>query len=168
VDILNRIRKVGCVRNYSEVVRDGKKDWWTRRDSNPRPPHCERGALPAELLARPWLTSGYNLIYQPQEIKGKSLIKGARRTTKNSDLSGILFPLPCSLHLGSCHSELIDKSARLRYSVQADLIGHFCRKENHTVRERERELRRRRKRKAETLRAKSKAARAEAAAKKVK
>ncbi len=25
--------------------------WWTRRDSNPRPPHCERGALPAELLA---------------------------------------------------------------------------------------------------------------------
>src|SRR5260370_20300184 len=25
--------------------------WWTRGDSNPRPPHCERGALPAELLA---------------------------------------------------------------------------------------------------------------------
>jgi hypothetical protein len=25
--------------------------WWTRWDSNPRPPHCERGALPAELLA---------------------------------------------------------------------------------------------------------------------
>ena len=25
--------------------------WWTRRDSNPRPPRCERGALPAELLA---------------------------------------------------------------------------------------------------------------------
>src|SRR5260370_29022309 len=27
------------------------KRWWTRGDSNPRPPHCERGALPAELLA---------------------------------------------------------------------------------------------------------------------
>src|SRR5215472_14249931 len=24
--------------------------WWSRRGSNPRPPHCERGALPAELL----------------------------------------------------------------------------------------------------------------------
>jgi hypothetical protein len=24
--------------------------WWSRRDSNPRPPRCERGALPAELL----------------------------------------------------------------------------------------------------------------------
>src|SRR5256885_3498719 len=27
------------------------KIWWTRGDSNPRPPRCERGALPAELLA---------------------------------------------------------------------------------------------------------------------
>src|SRR5438309_6219682 len=27
------------------------KEWWTRWDSNPRPPRCERGALPAELLA---------------------------------------------------------------------------------------------------------------------
>src|SRR3954465_8469366 len=26
-------------------------EWWTRWDSNPRPPRCERGALPAELLA---------------------------------------------------------------------------------------------------------------------
>jgi hypothetical protein len=26
--------------------------WWTRGDSNPRPPRCERGALPAELLAQ--------------------------------------------------------------------------------------------------------------------
>ena len=23
--------------------------WWTVRDSNPRPPRCERGALPSEL-----------------------------------------------------------------------------------------------------------------------
>src|SRR5512143_115416 len=48
-------------------------NWWTRRDSNPRPPHCERGALPAELLAhvRCLRESGYNLIYQPEEIKKK-------------------------------------------------------------------------------------------------
>ena len=26
-------------------------EWWTRGDSNPRPPRCERGALPTELLA---------------------------------------------------------------------------------------------------------------------
>src|ERR1700690_3489419 len=25
--------------------------WWTTGDSNPRPPRCERGALPAELVA---------------------------------------------------------------------------------------------------------------------
>ena len=25
--------------------------WWTRRDSNPRSPRCERGALPAKLRA---------------------------------------------------------------------------------------------------------------------
>src|SRR6266849_1449313 len=27
-----------------------RKIWWSRRDLNPRPPRCERGALPAELL----------------------------------------------------------------------------------------------------------------------
>src|SRR3984893_3552305 len=26
-----------------------ERSWWRRRGSNPRPPHCERGALPAEL-----------------------------------------------------------------------------------------------------------------------
>jgi hypothetical protein len=31
--------------------RDRRNDWWTARGSNPRPPHCERGALPAELAA---------------------------------------------------------------------------------------------------------------------
>src|ERR1700735_1546017 len=30
----------------------GKKmKWWTTGESNPRPPHCERGALPTELVA---------------------------------------------------------------------------------------------------------------------
>ncbi len=28
----------------------GKAKWWRRRDSNPRPQHCERCALPTELL----------------------------------------------------------------------------------------------------------------------
>src|SRR3954471_14159555 len=28
------------------------KDWWTAGGSNPRPPDCEPGALPAELAAR--------------------------------------------------------------------------------------------------------------------
>ena len=93
---------------------------------------------------------------------------GERRKAVSTPEFRLLSPITCPLPLGSCYSELIDKSARLRYSVQADLIGHFYRKENHIVRERERELRRRRKRKAETLKAKSKTARAEAAAKKVK
>jgi hypothetical protein len=33
------------------------KRWWTRGDSNPRPPRCERGALPAELLAHRWIAA---------------------------------------------------------------------------------------------------------------
>ena len=36
----------------------GKGEWWTRRDSNPRPQRCERRALPTELRAHvfynPW------------------------------------------------------------------------------------------------------------------
>ena len=32
--------------------RGGEKGWWTAWGSNPRPPRCERGALPAELAAR--------------------------------------------------------------------------------------------------------------------
>src|ERR1700732_2285828 len=35
----------------SEKLVKSFKIWWTRGDSNPRPPRCERGALPAELLA---------------------------------------------------------------------------------------------------------------------
>ena len=27
----------------------GSRNWWSGRGSNPRPPHCERGALPSEL-----------------------------------------------------------------------------------------------------------------------
>ena len=37
-DVANRITYINSV-------------WWTERDSNPRPPRCERGALPAELSA---------------------------------------------------------------------------------------------------------------------
>ena len=42
--------------------------WWTRGDSNPRPPRCERGALPAELLAheqQPILANAAHLANTP-------------------------------------------------------------------------------------------------------
>ena len=35
-------------------------NWWTTWDSNPRPPHCERGALPTELVAHAGLRLQYN------------------------------------------------------------------------------------------------------------
>ena len=38
-----------------------KRIWWTAWDSNPRPPRCERGALPTELAAH--FTGGTLLIY---------------------------------------------------------------------------------------------------------
>ena len=31
-----------------------RKEWWTRRASNPLPPACKTGALPIELRARMW------------------------------------------------------------------------------------------------------------------
>lgn len=37
--------------------------WWTRRDSNPRPPRCERGALPTEPRAHILLWRSKLLIY---------------------------------------------------------------------------------------------------------
>ena len=39
--------------------RKEKKRWWRRRGLNPRPPRCERGALPTELL--PHLGGHYTL-----------------------------------------------------------------------------------------------------------
>ena len=41
-----RLRENGCRRCFA----DG--GWWSRGGSNSRPPHCERGALPAELRPR--------------------------------------------------------------------------------------------------------------------
>src|SRR6266566_4565990 len=42
--------------------------WWTRGDSNPRPPRCEQGALPAELLAHTLVNRTAETTYtiQPQ------------------------------------------------------------------------------------------------------
>ena len=37
--------------SWAERKMTTQKDWWTARGSNSRPPHCERGALPAELAA---------------------------------------------------------------------------------------------------------------------
>src|SRR5215468_924253 len=43
--------------------------WWTRGDSNPRPPRCERGALPAELLAHRFsLASDYTSMSYGQQV----------------------------------------------------------------------------------------------------
>ncbi len=36
--------------NFEGTSGQTRVKWWSRRDSNPRPPRCERGALPAELL----------------------------------------------------------------------------------------------------------------------
>ena len=115
-------------------------NWWTRRGSNPRPPHCERGALPAELLAHGVdyrFRSGYNLIYRSKEIKKK--VDDPTLLT-----NPFVFAIVCRLE-----------------------TNHH-KKENQTMRERQKELRRRRKRREETLRARSKTAKAEAAAKKGK
>src|SRR5207247_1522284 len=51
-NIFRRFRMASLARfwNYEKSVKLFRI-WWTRRDSNPRPPRCERGALPAELLA---------------------------------------------------------------------------------------------------------------------
>ena len=40
-----------CCREGCRERRAGR-GWWTARGSNPRPPRCERGALPAELAAQ--------------------------------------------------------------------------------------------------------------------
>ena len=44
-------------------------DWWRRRDSNSRPPRCERDALPTELLPHSW---NLRMVYQklPRARKG--------------------------------------------------------------------------------------------------
>lgn len=50
-----------------------KKIWWTRRGSNPRPPHCERGALPAELLAHFDTGNAYSTIFNSMKSREKYL-----------------------------------------------------------------------------------------------
>ncbi len=45
--------------------------WWSRRGSNPRPPHCERGALPTELLPHVGLRKSLNRIQGPGQEKSR-------------------------------------------------------------------------------------------------
>ena len=40
---------VGFINKKSTLSRSIKLFWWIQGDSNPRPPRCERGALPTEL-----------------------------------------------------------------------------------------------------------------------
>src|SRR5689334_15181036 len=37
--------------SFMNLSQTGERSWWTAWDSNPRPPRCERGALPTELAA---------------------------------------------------------------------------------------------------------------------
>src|SRR5205807_5974725 len=54
-----------------------ERSWWRRRGSNPRPPHCERGALPAEL--RPHRAK---IIVDPQ-LRGKLSAAAAKSTERS-------------------------------------------------------------------------------------
>jgi hypothetical protein len=40
-----------CALTVGNLLWHTSEGWWTARGSNPRPPHCERGALPTELAA---------------------------------------------------------------------------------------------------------------------
>ena len=46
------------------IHRPGREGWWRRRGLNPRPPRCERGALPTELL--PHLAASHSLRFDPR------------------------------------------------------------------------------------------------------
>ena len=53
--VKSEVKPVACIKVCAPRSPPNKKDacrrlfyWWTRRDSNPRPPRCERGALPTE------------------------------------------------------------------------------------------------------------------------
>src|SRR6516162_2654049 len=53
----------------SEKLVKSFRIWWTRGDSNPRPPRCERGALPAELLAHRFsLANDYTSMSYGQQV----------------------------------------------------------------------------------------------------
>ena len=45
------------------------ESWWTARGSNSRPPHCERGALPAELAAHSVDRNTDSSVCRPHPIK---------------------------------------------------------------------------------------------------
>ena len=49
-------------RNHRDPAVGSLTNWWRRRDSNSRPPRCERDALPTELLPHSWKTA--NIISQ--------------------------------------------------------------------------------------------------------
>jgi hypothetical protein len=73
----------GSMHRRNEVVRTGQTRfvgrgiWWRWRDSNPRPPRCERGALPAE--PHPHLA----IIYFILSLRSRVLMK-ARRSSLTS------------------------------------------------------------------------------------
>src|SRR5438067_12829868 len=48
-------------------------DWWRRGGSNSRPPHCERGALPAELLPHQPIIITQSIVYHPDSTRSERL-----------------------------------------------------------------------------------------------
>src|SRR5512140_2207085 len=70
VMILCRLQLVHCT--LSSLIESNR--WWSRGGSNPRPPHCERGALPAEL--RPQRGSGK--LARSRRVSTQKPVEGAR------------------------------------------------------------------------------------------
>jgi hypothetical protein len=59
-------------------------EWWTVGGSNPRPPHCERGALPAELTAHDGFDGlELSLIGQALSIDSVMPISGLRAVSES-------------------------------------------------------------------------------------
>jgi hypothetical protein len=46
-------RLIFGIASRKRKLRETRGGWWSRAGSNRRPPHCERGALPAELRPQP-------------------------------------------------------------------------------------------------------------------
>ena len=59
-----------------------KERWWRRRGLNPRPPRCERGALPAELL--PHLRADMHSLRSPLALSIRAHIAPSRGTLNGS------------------------------------------------------------------------------------
>src|ERR1019366_6846616 len=51
-------------------------EWWTTGGSNPRPPHCERGALPTELVAHLQLQDTRMAVCRSRKTFSRGVVQG--------------------------------------------------------------------------------------------